>query len=83
MPRYFGPTCADCGTWSPVTNTSYTRVSLSGWRSIRRRFKSSIAVAIGGSADRWTIEWRCPACWAARGARPLEVVDGACGGGGF
>jgi hypothetical protein len=50
---------------SPVTNTSYTRVSLSGWRSIRTRVPEHSRA----SPVRWTIEWRCRTCWLLYKAR--------------
>jgi hypothetical protein len=64
MPRYIGPSCIDCGVSSPVTNTSYTRVSLAGWRSIRKRRTVTVGL-LGRRFDHWTIQWRCPVCWGA------------------
>src|SRR5207237_8471073 len=74
MPRYLGPTCSSCGVVSPVTTTSYTRVSLAGWRSIRRRDANE------ASRCRWTIEWRCRTCWLvfkARGGMTREITRSA------
>lgn len=50
------PTCIDCGTSAPNTDTSYTLISATfGWRLSRR------VLADGTRA----VEWRCPNCWNA------------------
>jgi hypothetical protein len=69
MPQYLGPSCSGCGRLSPVTNTNYTRVSLSGWRSVRTRRTYPERPGASQTAVRWTIEWRCRTCWLLYKAR--------------
>jgi hypothetical protein len=69
MPQYLGPACAGCGVVSPVTNTNYTRVSLSGWRSIRTRRAHPGRSGASHTIVHWTIEWRCRTCWLLYKAR--------------
>ena len=52
------PSCAECGTSSPDTNTNYTLISQTGWRLTRNKATDGKAV----------VEWRCPECWAKRKA---------------
>jgi hypothetical protein len=47
------PSCFDCKTEAPKTDTDYTLIS-SGWRLARRQ-------TLDGA---FSFEWRCPACWA-------------------
>jgi hypothetical protein len=50
------PTCIDCGSSAPETDTNYTLISATfGWRLTRR-------VMPDGSRG---VEWRCPKCWSA------------------
>jgi hypothetical protein len=50
------PSCIDCGTTPPETNTQTTLVSKLGWRVIRAK-QSDGSVAV---------EWRCSSCWRKR-----------------
>ena len=46
--------CVDCGTASPLTETSYTLISPThGWRLCKRI----------DAAGKRIMEWRCPDCW--------------------
>jgi hypothetical protein len=49
------PTCKDCGTQSPETNTNYTLISQQhGWRLVLHYDADGRRIA----------EWRCPKCWS-------------------
>jgi hypothetical protein len=48
------PTCIDCGTQAPETNTSYTLISATfGWRLTRK---------VNADGTR-SVEWRCGNCF--------------------
>ena len=48
-------TCADCKKKSPETELNYSLLGLAGWREQRTK----------NAEGAETVEWRCPACWAA------------------
>jgi hypothetical protein len=60
------PTCLDCNSEAPETNTEYTLISTLGWRLARGQ-------AHDGS---FALVWRCPDCWSKHkeltGAAPHE-----------
>jgi hypothetical protein len=58
------PSCVDCKTTPPETNTQTTLVSKLGWRVIRAKQADGSTV----------VEWRCATCWLKRKAKLGQIA---------